>query len=108
LLDSIPKREGTDKVFSYGIAGFEGSFAKFKNELGLKHLRFHDLRRESISRFVENFGGSSSLLVTEILGFQGRSTTLKNEDDLREHVGHSSKQMTKRYSVLSSQKPTSK
>lgn len=113
LLDSIPKKQGTDRIFSYTIGGFEGSFAKFKQGIGLSHLRFHDLRRESISRFVEHFGGDSNLLITEIIGFQniakfdelyvkGKVSRLENENDLSAHAGHGTKQQTKRYSVLTS------
>ena len=105
-------RGGDDApVFNYRIGGFEGSFSKFKDSIGLKHLRFHDLRREFISRMVERFGASSSVLLAELMGFQsvakfeelhmqGKRSTLDNERELQASVGHASLEETKGYTVL--------
>ena len=111
LLESIPKKD--ERLFHFTIAGFEGSFSKFLEKHKLTHLRFHDFRRESISRFIEHFGKESSVLVTEILGFQSiakfeelytrnRVQAVTDEESLKLHVGHSSKQKTKLYTVLKS------
>lgn len=111
LIEQIPKKD--DRLFHFTIGGFEGSFAKFLEKNSLTHLRFHDFRRESISRFIEHFGRDSSVLVTEILGFQSiakfeelytknRVQEVTDEESLKRHVGHSSKQKTKLYTVLKS------
>lgn len=111
LLASIPRKD--ERLFHFTISGFEGSFYKFLEKSKLTHLRFHDFRRESISRFIEHFGKGSSVLVTEILGFQSiakfeelytkdRVEEVKDEESLKQHVGHSSKQKTKLYTVLKS------
>ena len=112
LLKTIERKNDDANVFSYKLLGFQGSFDKWKEINGLDHIRFHDFRREAISRMVEKFGGESSLLITEILGIQnvakfeelhgGHShQSLEREDDLRKNVGHSSKQITKIYTNLS-------
>lgn len=108
LLKTIPKID--EKVFHYKIQGFEGSFNKLLKDNGLSHIRFHDFRRESISRFVERFGLNSSVFLTEALGIQNvakfeelhgsRTVKLEDEEDLKRNVGHSSKQLTKLYSNL--------
>ena len=112
MLKTIERKNDDANVFSYKLLGFQGSFDKWKEINGLDHIRFHDFRREAISRMVEKFGGESSLLITEILGIQnvakfeelhgGHShQSLEREDDLRKNVGHSSKQITKIYTNLS-------
>ena len=112
LLKTIERKNDDANVFSYKLLGFQGSFDKWKEINGLDHIRFHDFRREAISRMVEKFGGESSLLITEILGIQnvakfeelhgGHShQSMEREDDLRKNVGHSSKQVTKIYTNLS-------
>ena len=112
LLKTMERKNDDSNVFSYKLLGFQGSFDKWKEINGLDHIRFHDFRREAISRMVEKFGGESSLLITEILGIQnvakfeelhgGHShQSLEREDDLRKNVGHSSKQITKIYTNLS-------
>lgn len=108
LLKTIPKID--EKVFHYKIQGFEGSFIKLLKDNRLSHIRFHDFRRESISRFVEKFGPNSSVFLTEALGIQNvakfeelhgnRTVKLDDEEDLKRNVGHSSKQLTKLYSNL--------
>lgn len=108
LLKTIPRVD--ERVFHYKIQGFEGSFNKLLKDNGLSHIRFHDFRRESISRFVERFGINSSVFLTEALGIQNvakfeelhgsKAVKLDDEEDLKRNVGHSSKQLTKLYSNL--------
>ncbi len=111
LINSIQKKPNQARLFTYTITGFEGSWVKFKERIGLKHLRFHDLRRESISRFIEQIGADNSILITEILGIanvrkfeethiQDTSLEISTEKDLLKSVGHSNKQTTKIYTNL--------
>lgn len=111
VIATVKKRKNDEKLFTYTISGFEGSFSKFKETIGLKHLRFHDLRRESISRLVEQLGGmESSILATELIGYQSISHFERNylndaavpntETGIQKSVGHRNKAMTKKYTVL--------
>lgn len=108
LLKTMPRKEDHKQVFTYTITGFEGSFTKMKEAIGLKHMRFHDLRRESISRLVEKAGTENSILLTEILGIASvrkfHETYLKdaplpltNEEAIRRSVGHATLEETKGY-----------
>ena len=108
ILKSIPKKPNTDKIFTYSITGFEGSFTKMKEAIGLKHMRFHDLRRESISRLVERVGTKNSILLTEILGMASVRKFHENylqdipmppstEEAISKLAGHSNLEETKGY-----------
>lgn len=111
VIQTIERRDNDPKLFTYSITGFEGSFSKFKENIGLKHLRFHDFRRESISRLIEKLGGSdNSILVSELIGYKSITHFESNygngianpnsESGIQKNVGHSNKGMTKRYTVL--------
>lgn len=51
-LKEIP--EGPDeRLFPYNAKSIEARFTKMKHKLGIKNLRLHDLRRESISKLFE-------------------------------------------------------
>jgi len=108
FIATIPKRANDPRLFTYKIMGFEGSFNKFKEELGLKSLRMHDMRRESIARFVEKVG-NNSLILSEILGFESvrkleashiepnLRPTVDTQQGLQKHFGHSTASYTKVY-----------
>ena len=109
LIKSIPKVKGQERLFSYTLAGFEGSFDKLKEKIGLKgKFRFRDFRRESISRFVERVG-NNGLILSEILGYESvrkleelhiapmQMPDVSNQYGIQNHVGHSTGQITKVY-----------
>lgn len=106
LIESIPKREGDEQIFKYSITGFEGSFTKFKAKLSFK-FRFHDLRREGISRLVEMAGIENSVLLAEILGFsnvrkleQGygeEAVSISSQRGLLKSIGHANPDTTKSF-----------
>jgi len=68
-----------ERIFTYTYCGFQGSWQKFKAELGFKDFRFHDLRRECTSALIE--AGWSDMAVMSI-------------------TGHKTAQMLKRYAHL--------
>jgi integrase len=106
LLASIEKRNGDDRVFKFSITGFEGSFSKFKARLSFK-FRFHDFRREGISRLVEKAGMENSVLLAEILGFANvrkleegygdETASISSQRGLLKSVGHSNPDTTKSF-----------
>ena len=106
LIESIPKREGDPRLFEYSITGFEGSFTKFKAKLSFK-FRFHDFRREGISRLVEKAGIENSVLLAEILGFSNvkkleegygnEAASISSQRALLKSVGHSNADTTKSF-----------
>ena len=116
FIKTIPKRQDDPRLFTYTLAGFEGSFDKFKERLGLKgKLRFHDFRRESIARFVEK-AGNNSLILSEILGYESirkleqlhvqpqQLPSIDTQKDLEKHFGHSTPAYTKVYYNLNIKK----
>lgn len=73
-----PGRDGTRKPYT-----FNKIWMQIKENVGLKDLRFHDLRHEAVSRFVE--GGLSDQQVAAISGHKSmqmlrRYTHLRAED----------------------------
>jgi integrase len=77
-----PGRDGKRRPYN-----FNKIWLQLKEKIGLKDLRFHDLRHEAVSRFVE--GGLSDQEVSEI-------------------SGHKSMQMLKRYTHLRAEDLVSK
>lgn len=111
LLNSIEKKEGQDRLFNYSVDGFNGSWMHLRTRLGLSHIRFHDFRRESISRFIQQLGGGNSILITEILGIANvkkfeenhlpdEEASISTEHGLLQSIGHADKETTKVYTNL--------
>ncbi len=109
LIESFPRTNGK-RMFSYGISGFEGSFRKLQERLNLKHVRFHDFRRESISRFIEKIGAEHSPILAEMLAFKSTRkfkdehvpATVQSLDTLegvRKSAGHRSEDVHRGYFV---------
>ena len=67
ILRSIP-RSLNGRVFPIGIKNFERSWTAICKGSGIKGLRFHDLKREAISRLFEK-----GLSVSEVQLFCGNS-----------------------------------
>jgi integrase len=108
FIASLPKKEGTDRVFSYSIAGFGKMFAEWLIKNGFKNLRFHDLRRIAITNKVNEIGASNSLFITEFLGIQSmkkfedayidkQAEEPKTQAEQLKSIGHSYSQTTKIY-----------
>jgi integrase len=119
VIKSIPKKENQERLFTYKLMGFSGSFDKMLDNLNIKGFRFHFFRREAISNLVFNIGQATgtdgtnySILISEIFGIENVRVLEKNhlsqlsddsinsQNGVMKIIGHSSKQNTKRYSHL--------
>jgi integrase len=67
ILKELP-RSLDGRVFPIGIKNFERSWTKICRRAGIKGLRWHDLKREAISRLFEK-----GLSVSEVQLFCGNS-----------------------------------
>ncbi|MGF6348116.1 integrase [Variovorax sp. W2I14] len=70
ILGTVQKESDEPRVFnSYStIAGFEGSFSKFMERIGLKHITFHVFRKTAFSIFYDALGDENSTLIAQFLG----------------------------------------
>lgn len=97
------KRTG-DRLFSYSVLGFQGSFDKLMENNDLKHITCHVFRKDSISEFIEDVGANNSMMIARILGirnvkkfkekvennFYGNPVSApKTQEDIAKMVGHS-------------------
>lgn len=107
LLNSIPKQDGQDRIFSYSsVSGFEGSLSKFLERIGMKETGSHIFRKESISMFIEMIGAENSILIAELLGIantakleeqieqQQEMNGISNQNQLLKSIGHSNSSTT--------------
>lgn len=120
ILENLPRENG-ERLFSYTVLGFSGSFDKLIDNLGLrkKGFHFHFFRREAISNLVFSIGQATqsngqdfSILISELLGIDNVRTLEKNhinqlpptqlttQQEVMKSIGHNNKQTTKRYSRL--------
>lgn len=108
LLNSIPKKENQDRVFSYTVTGFEASLRYHLNKFGLRDITTHKLRKNSISEFVEVIGSDNSLLISEVLGIRDivglereiktmPASSLSSQTEVLKSVGHTTSAVTKRH-----------
>lgn len=120
LLQSLPRRDGNQRVFpSYSsVMGFEGSFTKFVKEktfrdeqgnvVDCSDITCHKLRKEAILKFVELIGAENSLLISEFLGLSAIRKLEQNikempkkgllsQQDVLQSVGHINSNVTKKH-----------
>ena len=108
LLDMIdPNEDG--RLFNYSIAGFDRNWQRLRKKYGFADIKFHDLRRESISRFVEGLAGTNTLIIAEMLGISNIERFEKDyvipltppnvdtEIGIMQSINHSSKAVTHRF-----------
>ena len=110
-------KEAFGRLFSYTLEGFSTNWQRVIERAKLQGFRFHDLRREFISRLVEMLASPSALAVSETVGLsdvrhvqkqyvepdQTRRIFrrgVKSETDLLNVVGHTTAQTTKRYTSI--------
>lgn len=70
ILQSQPKDD--DLVFPYNSSSVTSGFQRVRNELGIRDLRYHDLRREGASRLLER--GFSIEEVAQVTGHRNLQT----------------------------------
>ncbi|MDP1733617.1 MAG: site-specific integrase [Sulfuritalea sp.] len=118
VLEAIkPSGTPSGRLFAYTLEGFSTNWQRVVVRAKLQGFRFHDLRREFISRLVEMLASPSALAVSETMGltdvrhvqkqylepeqtrriFRGG---VKTETDLMKVVGHTTAQTTKRYTSI--------
>jgi integrase len=108
LLSSIPKRGNEDRVFTYGVLGYDSSFKRVMKDIGLSHIKIHGLRKEAISTFIERIGAGNSVLIAEFLGVSSVRTIeehvesnsipdLATQEQVLKSVGHSNSAVTKNH-----------
>ncbi len=117
LLKSIPKRENDPKVFKTPLSGFEGTFSKLKARIGLKAVRFHDLRRQAIRNMILRLAGATgnannSVIIAQLLGMNSPrkleenhinplldnvSNGIATQQQALKHIGHFSSDETAGY-----------
>jgi integrase len=103
------KPHDNGRLFKYTVLGWDGSFKKLMERIGLSHIKPHSLRKESISSMLDKVASSgnshNSIVLAEILGL---ASVRKLEEHLKEHepadintqrgvlstVGHASSQVT--------------
>lgn len=114
IIESIPHVD--ERVFHYTAEGFKSNWQRVRERAGITDFRFHDCRREFISRIIQTIT-SSSVAVASMTGMKDvrhieRSYIQPLEDqkmiengiqsqaDLMKAVGHGSAQITSRYTTL--------
>lgn len=108
VLRRIPRKKKSDRIFNYTLEGFSSNWQRIVSRAGLTDFRFHDLRREFISRVIEKI--ASPIVISELTGLSDirhietsyieKSPTLETEAGLRKAVGHSTKQVNASYSTI--------
>lgn len=94
-----PKQE---RLFSYKVLGFDGSFVKPLKEFGINQ---HSFRKDYISRMIEQIGLSNSIILSQLLGFttpraierlQGTFPEAPNltQQQLLKQIGHTNSRIT--------------
>lgn len=76
ILDSIKNSKKDENLFHYTADGFASNWDRVKNRSGVTNFRFHDLRREFISRLVETI--SNPLAIVEM-------STLRDPNHIDRH-----------------------
>lgn len=113
IINSVERRD--ERLFHYTADGFSANWKRVKKRAGVEDFRFHDCRREFISRMVGLV--SSSIAIASMTGMadaayvertyvepvarkQRAKQGIQSEKDLMQAVGHNSLAMTNRYTTL--------
>lgn len=115
IIETIERKD--EKLFHYTPGGFSKNWDRLREKAGLAGFRFHDMRRESISRMIESMANQSSVAVAALAGFRNPHYVeanfiehaavrrmlkegIKDQRDLMRNVGHKSARMTLAYTAL--------
>lgn len=110
VIQTISHRD--EHLFHYTPDGFASNWDRIRKRANIGGFRFHDTRREFISRLIEQI--SSPIAISKTVGLsdvrhlektyleplqrqQMHTDGIKSEHDLMQAVGHGSKQMTAHY-----------
>ncbi|AVA36283.1 site-specific integrase [Cupriavidus metallidurans] len=112
ILKTVKRRQGDPRLFHYTDDGFATNWQRLRQRAELGPFRFHDTRREFISRLIETL--SSPIAAARVVQMKdvrhfeqayvepakehaASQREISSEDDLMRAVGHSSKRMTAHY-----------
>jgi integrase len=70
ILDTIKRVERQKRLFMYTIDGFKTNFYRAVKACGIEDLRFHDLRREHITRMVLALTDPSAIVISQMVGMR--------------------------------------
>lgn len=115
VIETVVRKD--EKLFHYTPAGFSKNWARLRKKAGLDGFRFHDIRREAISRVIESLSAPSSVAVSALIGMKNPAYVeanylekveerrmlkegVKSQRDLMRNVGHSSPRMTLAYTAI--------
>ena len=110
VLTQIPRNPNQDRLFKYTVSGFEGSYTKLLKAHGMEDITAHKLRKEAVSKFIEQIGGQNSLLIAEILGISNMRhlektikeiekdrPTLDTQQGVLKSIGHKNPSITNKH-----------
>jgi len=91
-----------ERLFSYKVLGFDGSFVKQFKTHGIDQ---HSFRKDYISRMIELIGASNSILLSQLLGFSTPRAIEKlrdlfpeaptlTQEQLLKRIGHKNSRIT--------------
>lgn len=105
VIETIPKID--EKLFHYTIDGFAANWTKIKKRSGFKEVRWHDTRREFITKILLSL--KSSIVITEMLGmsdvkhfeksYMEEESNLDSQTGLMKSIGNEDVKVTKGYFV---------
>ncbi|MCU6498207.1 site-specific integrase [Rugamonas sp. A1-17] len=105
VIETIPKID--DKLFHYTIDGFAANWTKIKKRSGFKEVRWHDTRREFVTKVLLSL--KSSIVITEMLGmkdvkhfeksYMEEESNLESQKGLMKSIGNEDVKVTKGYFV---------
>lgn len=94
----------TGQVFTISFTSFEKWWQRLQKKFRFRHVNFHSIRKESISRFIDETQTSSALQLAKMLGianvakfeeeFLVTGADLTTEDGVLRSAGHKKKQTT--------------
>lgn len=115
VLETVKKKD--ERLFHYTADGFNSNWQRVKQRAKISNWKFHDCRREFISRTLEMMGSAPTTVLAEMAGFKDvahveRSYVepykvelavengIKSESDLMRSVGHADRKILARYLTL--------
>ncbi len=118
ILKSVKRVPKEPRLFRYTIEGFKTNMSRAIKKAGLADFKFHDLRREHISRLIQMLATPNSIVLSELTGMKSvrhlQDAYIEQHEEqealkvgvagsikqVMRSVGHSSVEMTQHYTTL--------
>lgn len=112
ILKTIKKIDGQERLFKYTIEGFKTNFYRAVKQAGIENLKFHDFRREFITRMIVALQNPNAITVSQFVGMKSvehierqyikpvleeRKEAIDNIETLMKSVGHAKLKMLAHY-----------